>query len=93
MAYKLTIHDIVLIELEEAFAWYSKISPELSEDIGKKFLGAVRNIQQNPLQNPELNGGFRKLNLERFPYKIFPGEILVVAMAHHKKRPNYWKKS
>ena len=96
MAYKLTVHDAALAELEEALGWYSRISVELSEEIGRKFLDGLYAIQQNPLQNPELQGGFRKLNLERFPYKlvykIFTDEILIVAIAHHKRRPGYWEK-
>lgn len=96
MAYKLTIQDAALAEFEEAADWYSKISVELSEDIARKFAEALTDILSNPQQNPELKGQFRKLNLERFPYKlvykIFPDEIIVVAFAHHKRRPNYWKK-
>jgi plasmid stabilization system protein ParE len=96
MAYKLTIHDAALVELEETLSWYNKISPELSEEIGKKIREAVYTIWSNPLQNPKTVGGFRKLNLERFPYKLVykvsPDEILIVAIAHHKRRPHYWKR-
>ncbi len=37
----------------------------------------------------------RRLLLPRFPYQIVyrirPGEIVVVAIAHSRRRPGYWK--
>ena len=96
MAFKITILESALNELEDAIEWYGKISPELSEDIINKFLSSVNLILEKPLQNPELRNGYRKINLDRFPYKlvykIFQEEILVVAFAHHKRRPQYWLK-
>jgi toxin ParE1/3/4 len=38
----------------------------------------------------------RQANLERFPYSVIfysKGEFtVVVAVAHHKRRPNYWRR-
>jgi hypothetical protein len=43
-----------------------------------------------------LKKGYRKTNVERFPFKIiykFENEIVtIVAFAHHKRKPNYWRK-
>jgi toxin ParE1/3/4 len=93
---KLRVHNAALRDLEDALAWYSKISPELAEDLANKFIEALERISFNPLLHIELNWGYRKLNLERFPYKvvykIFPDEILVVAVAHHKRLSGYWRK-
>jgi toxin ParE1/3/4 len=96
MGFKVVLHDAAIQELDDALEWYSKISTELSEDLLQKFIEASFTLEINPFINSELNGGYGKLNLERFPYKlvykIFPDEVLIVALAHHKRLPFYWKK-
>ena len=96
MAYKIVVLDVVFLELEDAVDWYSKISPELSKDIVEKYIDALNEVQNKPLLNPEMKGKYRKVNLKRFPYKLiykmFPDEILIVALAAHKRKPDYWRK-
>ena len=96
MAYKVVVLDMVLLEFEDAVDWYSKIFDELSKDILEKYIEALNKIQDKPLLNPEIKGKYRKINLDRFPYKlvykIFSTEILIVAMAQHKRKPGYWRK-
>ena len=40
------------------------------------------------------NRSYRRRVLRRFPYSIFyvvdPDVIIIVALAHHKRRPGYW---
>jgi hypothetical protein len=95
MGYKLTVLNIALLELEEAATWYSEISKELSTDLVSKYIDGQRRIQEKPLARQELKGGYRKINLKRFPfkivYKVFDEEIIIVAFAHHKQMPHYWK--
>jgi toxin ParE1/3/4 len=95
MASKVSVLNIALKEFEKAAQWYAEISPELSLDLVKKFEMALVEAGGNPLKFQLLKGGFRKINIDRFPYKIiykiFPDEILVVAFAHHKRRSFYWK--
>lgn len=95
MAYKLTVLDGALEDLDEAVEWYAEISSSLPIDIASLYKTALNEIQHKPLVSTKLRSGYRKVNLERFPYKIvfkiLEEEILVVAVAHHKRKPNYWK--
>ena len=42
-----------------------------------------------------LERGVRKLRVNRFPYnlvyRILSDEVLVLAIAHHRRRPSYWQ--
>ncbi len=52
-------------------------------------------IADHPLSYPEHIGGTRRYLLHRFPYHVVFRErgkaIEVVAVAHVKRRPGYWK--
>ncbi|WP_414576329.1 type II toxin-antitoxin system RelE/ParE family toxin [Anabaena sp. CCY 9402-a] len=56
----------------------------------------ILKIQQNPnLGTPYKIEGIRRYAIQRFPYLIFYTEleevIWVIAIAHGKRKPNYWK--
>ena len=52
-------------------------------------------IVQHPLLWRERSGGYRRVNLPGFPYYIVfvlrEELVLVVAVAHAARHPNYWK--
>ena len=61
-------------------------------------LEAVEAAAWYELQRPGLGvefGGAMRLILKRFPYDIVVfdhhGEALVLAVAHHSRRPGYWR--
>ncbi|MCH8987221.1 MAG: type II toxin-antitoxin system RelE/ParE family toxin [Chloroflexi bacterium] len=66
--------------------------------LGLRFLSAVKSAIERFSAFPEsgspLGGGLRKLILRGFPYSIIyleTGEnILLLAVAHHYRRPEYW---
>jgi len=90
-----TLHKSAEEDLQEALNYYQKINPELSRAIVKEFELKIREIKRNPLLFESAGKTYRKANLIRFPYKIIfkikKNEILIVAFAHHKRKPNYWK--
>ncbi|MGD1018726.1 MAG: type II toxin-antitoxin system RelE/ParE family toxin [Verrucomicrobiia bacterium] len=92
----LLVHPLAKAELDGAIAYYeSKVS-----GLGLDFLASVeqafRKIQQSPQAWPShVDPRFRKYLVERFPYSIFymqrPNAIWIAAIAHAKRRPDYWK--
>ena len=82
-------------DLNEALAYYNQRSP----DAARRFADAVRAEEQAILDFPEmaysLGGTLRVLRVKRFPYSLvyLPLErnILIIAVAHHKRRPTHWK--
>jgi len=66
--------------------------------LGRRFLGEVRKAEERigrlPESAPEVVPGIRKCLLHRFPfsilYSIESDGLLVLAVAHRRRRPQYW---
>ena len=90
------VHPEAISEIEETAAWYEARRPGL----GLEFVAAVDHalgaLTERPEQAPVWKGGrpWRRHRLSRFPYVVFyrlDGErVLVMAVAHSKRRPGYW---
>ena len=83
------------IEMEAAARWYEEHAQGLGERFYADFLEARQFIQNNPELGVPFAHGTRKWNLRIFPYKIIFKDlsdfILIIAVAHHSRRPNYWR--
>jgi plasmid stabilization system protein ParE len=91
------VHGAARAELDEAITYYEGCTPGLGLDLQSKVEEAVANIQQNPQSwRPHKQTGFRKYFVGRFPFIVFYLEtsdcIWIVAIAHHSRRPGYWKR-
>ena len=84
-------------EFREAVRWYEARHPGL----GAEFFDAVAATLSRVETNPEIgtplstDGRTRRLLVTRFPYHIVyrlrPADVVIVAIAHTKRRPGYWK--
>lgn len=89
------IHTKAKAELDAAIGYYEKRKPGLGVDLRLEVEKAVSKVQQNPnIRSPYKATAFRYWVLRRFPYVIYYRElddcIWVVAIAHGKRRPDYW---
>lgn len=87
-------------EAIEAAAWYEQQRAGLGVEFAHAIEAAIDLLEDEivPLTNmPGAAGGrgAKRLVLKRFPYDIvvreFSEEIVVVAVAHHSRRPGYWR--
>jgi hypothetical protein len=98
MVYNHSISPSAEIDIEEALDHYKSISNELNSSLYKNIQKAITDIKMNPLLFQKINKGkqYRKINIDHFPYKLIYRvsriELAIVALAHHKRKPNYWKK-
>ncbi len=96
MVFDYSLHSGAKEDLDEAIKYYSDINQSLTQDLLIEFYQTIDVIVKNPNLFPITTRKFRKASLTRFPYKIFytvqAGEIIVLAFAHHKRKPGYWKK-
>jgi toxin ParE1/3/4 len=85
-----------LVEAEEAASYYERMRPGLGARFRQELEFKCRSIAQNPLLWNERRGGFRRANLGGFPhyvaYFVEADEILIAAIAHASRRPEYWKR-
>jgi plasmid stabilization system protein ParE len=83
-------------EVEDATSYYEACEAGLGLRFRTEAEQAIRMILKGPLHWRERNGGYRRINLWGFPYYIayfIRGEHLVVAaVAHGSRHPDYWKK-
>lgn len=69
------------------------------DGLGLRFLAAMEAATERVSANPEagapLAGGFRKRIVPGFPfnliYRVWEDYIYLVAVAHHRRRPGYWR--
>ena len=91
----LRLHEDALLEFEEALAWYRERSESAVERFREKLSDALDRIQQTPQHFPIYLLKTRRLLLSPFPYSVIflieADRIFVVALAHAKRRPGYWK--
>jgi plasmid stabilization system protein ParE len=75
--------------------WYRARSAIASGEFRTTVSGAIRNIAQSPQLWPKYQHGTRRFVLQRFPFSIVylddPELITIIAVAHGKRKPGYWK--
>ncbi len=82
-------------ELDEAIAWYAEQAPGLGDAFLIEALKSIKLIEQFPQAWHPLTPQIRRCRLKRFPYSVVytldGSEILVLAVAHQHRKPNYWR--
>ena len=82
-------------ELVEAALWYEAKEPGLGRRFRDEVAHVVGRIAEDPLLWREREGGYRRVNCPVFPYFIpyfvRAQKILIAAVAHGHRHPDYWK--
>jgi plasmid stabilization system protein ParE len=89
------VHPEAQLEAEAAIEWYGDRSPYAASRLVVEIRSALKRIQHSPSQFPKLAFDTRWMVLGRFPYLIVfretATEIEIIAVAHGRKRPGYWR--
>ena len=82
-------------ELDEAVAWYAAQAPGLERRFIDEVWAARKRIAERPHAWRPLGDGVRRFRLGRFPYALIyvveVDEVVVLAVAHLHRKPNYWR--
>lgn len=82
-------------EMTEASVFYQGASAGLGADFLNDVQRVVDTLRVHPALGTPVGQDLRRALLHRFPfsliYSVEVDEILVVAVAHQKRRPGYWR--
>jgi plasmid stabilization system protein ParE len=91
----LSIHEVAEAEINEAADFYDQESPGLGSVFLDEIQRAFQRIVDFPDAAPLIRGCVRKRIVTKFPYSLVystrGNEIRLLAVAHHKRRPFYWR--
>jgi plasmid stabilization system protein ParE len=93
---QLELHPAAEAEAREAYVHYRDADPR----VGARFLDAldeaIARIESSSERWPMYLRGTHRILLRRFPfalvYRVGTDHVLVLAVAHQKRRPAYWRR-
>ena len=89
------IHPAALAEAETAERWYGERSESAATEFLAEIDRALSAITESPDRWPVYLASTRRFLLKRFPfavvYRDLDSYIHIVAVAHGRRRPGYWK--
>ena len=90
------LHALAWLEIEGADEWYRQHSEDAAVDFVAEVFRAIRSIREAPHRWPGYLHGTRRYVLDRFPFSIVyldtPELVKIVAVAHGKRKPGYWRR-
>jgi toxin ParE2 len=92
---KVRFLEIAETELDDAIRWYEAQAPGLGDAFLVEVLSAAHRILLYPDAWQSFDATVRRCRLSRFPYALVYAiegkEILVLAVAHLHRAPDYWR--
>ena len=88
-------HPEAIAEARAAYQWYAERDLSAANAFIAELDHATNQVQSNPERWPVHLHGTRKYLFRRFPYgvvyRVTETAIQVLAVAHGRRRPGYWK--
>ena len=92
----ITFHSEADAEVNEAAQFYETRSPGLGSALLDEVQRSLDQMATTPEAYQQIGRRVRRKPLWRFPYNlvyaVYPDRIRIVAFAHQKRRPFYWRK-
>jgi toxin ParE1/3/4 len=88
-------HRLAAQEYRQSRVWYERRREGLGLEFREEVDRAMERIVAHPERWPVFRDRFRRVRLRRFPYALYyhvvdTSNILILALAHHRRRPAYW---
>lgn len=82
-------------EIREAYLWYFERSPIAADAFRTEAFRVIDRLARDALTWPEDEDAIRRHTLHHFPYSVFyeiRGDVVIVlAVAHQRRKPGYWR--
>lgn len=96
MARTLEYLEQAVADADGAARWYAERSPTAAQRFSAELEAAELAIMEMPDAWAQAADGNRRYLLRRFPfsvvYRFDESAILIVAVAHRRRRPRYWQR-
>ena len=90
------LHEEAFAEVQAAYDWYATRNPAAAAGFIDELDNAVEQIGTFPEAGISYLLGTRRYVMRRFPFTVIyrdrGNRIEVVAVAHGRRKPGYWKK-
>jgi plasmid stabilization system protein ParE len=90
-----SFHPDAAAELEEASLFYESRMPGLGRSFAAEVQRTIYLIREFPDAGSPVGRERRRVVVARFPYSIVyqlgAESFVIVAVAHQRRRPNYWR--
>lgn len=92
---RLEIDSSAIEDLKESISYY-EYTAQKGAEFEVEFEDTIDRILENPLHYQVLDEkGYRRCIFSVFPYgvffKVMDDYIYIIAVAHHKRKPRFWK--
>jgi plasmid stabilization system protein ParE len=92
---ELQFHKEASQEVREAYLWYAERDQKTARLFAGEINIAIEKIRRSPKRWPRYDGSVRRYVLHSFPFQIVyyldgANKVIVLAVAHTRKRPGYW---
>lgn len=92
---RIEFHPAALQELIDSARYYENRLPGLGTDFKSEVGRTLDLLSENPDIGAVIEAPYRRLLLDRFPfaviYRIRESTLRILAVAHQRRRPGYWK--
>jgi len=95
MMKRIDVHPEARLETKTSILWYRGQSESAAIGFAFELKEAFLAIRKHPHLYPAYLHGTQRRILDRYPFSIVYRELLdqiqIIAIAHQKRRPGYWK--
>ncbi len=93
---RVELHPEAIEELEASAEWYLERSAKAAQGFAISVERALQKVSDDPDRFPKVGSRHRACNLMKYPFQVVyrkeGDRVFVVAIAHAKRRPGYWRR-
>jgi toxin ParE1/3/4 len=92
---RIRFHPAAAAEVVAAVQWYAERSPIAARAFATELNACVERVREAPDRWPRYGHSTRRYLFPNFPFslvhRVRNEEIEIIAVAHHRRRPGYWR--
>ena len=94
--YRVAVAAVAESDIQDAVLWYGERNALMAEAFRVETLDAIERVVKSPLGKAADDEGNLRRVLRRFPYSVVydidGSTVRILAVTHHRRQPNYWRK-